>query len=249
VPTIDEHGLSEVLAKDVNLRFIEPHIYSVLPNREKTNFFDKMARFYDIVICNPLYNRLMWGYSVKNYATLVQNALTAKDGWVLDVGCGSLAFSAETYIKCERPIVFLDYSLNLLRIAKSRMIILNGKVPDNMVFLQGDALQLPFRLNSFNTIISLNLLHVLDDVNRALTGLYKVLAERGMMYFTTLVKNNRRADKYLEKMLKKVSGVSPRTVDQLHSAFKELGVTCKYDINGNMAFVYLSEKIRSQTVS
>lgn len=242
MPTIDEHGLSELLEKDVNLRFIEPHIYSVLPNREKSNFFDKMARFYDIVICNPLYNRLIWGYSVKNYTTLIQSALTAKDGLVLDVGCGSLAFSAETYIKCERPIVFLDYSLNLLRIAKSRMIKLNGHVPDNMIFLQGDALQLPFKLKSFNTIISLNLLHVLDDINKALTGINKVLSEKGMVSFTTLIKNNRPADKYLEKMLKKASGVSPRTIDQLHSIFNELGISCKYDINGNMAFVYSSEK-------
>ena len=238
MPTIDEHRLSEVLAKDVNLRFIEPHIYSIFPNGERSNFFDKMARFYDIVICNPLYNRLMWGYSVKNYATLVQDALTAKDGWVLDAGCGSLSFSAKTYIRCKRPIVFLDYSLNLLRIAKSRLIKLNGKVPDNMVFLQGDALKLPFKLKSFNTIISLNLLHVLDDVKKALSGLRNALAEKGMMSFTTLIKNNRRADKYLEKMLKKTSGVSPRTLDQLRTAFNEVGASCKYDINGNMAFVY-----------
>jgi ubiquinone/menaquinone biosynthesis C-methylase UbiE len=90
------------------------------------------------------------------------------------------------------------------------MIKLNAKVPDNMVFLQGDALQSPFRLNSFNTVISLNLLHVLDDVHKALAGINKVLAERGIMSFTTLISNNRRADKYLEKMLKKASGVSPR---------------------------------------
>ncbi|GBD96178.1 hypothetical protein BMS3Abin06_01061 [bacterium BMS3Abin06] len=76
--TINEHRLFEVLAKDVNLRFIEPHIYSIFHNGENPNFFDKMARFYDIVICNPLYNRLMWGYSVKNYTTLVQDALTTK---------------------------------------------------------------------------------------------------------------------------------------------------------------------------
>ncbi len=234
---IDEHRLYEVLNEDVSLRFIEPRIYSIFPDGKSSNFFDKMARFYDIVICNPVYNRLMWGYSVKNYTPLVQDAIAAKDGWILDAGCGSLAFSAKTYIRCKRPIVFLDHSLNLLRIAKSRVIKLNGKVPENMVFLQGDALQLPFKLESFDTIISLNLLHVLDDLNKALFGLRKTLTEKGMMIFTTLIKNNRRADKYLEKMLKKTSGVSPRTIDQLRAAFNEMGASCKFDINGNMAFV------------
>ena len=239
MPIIDESTLSELLLEDVSIRLIEPHIYSIFHNGEKPNFFDTMARFYDVVICNPLYNRFMWGYSVANYTTVVHDALTARDGWVLDAGCGSLAFSAKTYIKCtERPIVFLDHSLNLLRIAKSRLIKLNGKVPANMIFLQGDALQLPFKPKSFETIISLNLLHVLDDVKSALFGLRNALAEKGTMSITTLLKNNLRADKYLEKMLKKASGVAPRDIGRLHALFNELGMSIEYDIHGNMAFIY-----------
>ena len=115
--------------------------------------------------CNRLYNRLVWGYWTSDFHSLGLDALrSATDGWVLDAGCGSLAFTAGTYVQySERPIVLLDQSVKLLRMAKARLINLHGSVPPNMVFLHGDALELPFKPKSFTTIISMNLLHVLDD--------------------------------------------------------------------------------------
>ncbi len=239
MPVIDESSLTEILSDDVNLRLIEPNIFSVCQGDEESNFFDRLARFYDVVICNPLYNRLMWGYSTKRYGSFTYDALTSsKEGWVLDAGCGSLAFSAKTYATySERPVVFLDQSLKLLRIAKSRLIGLNGAVPPNLVFLQGDALHLPFKPKSFHTIISLNLLHVLNDLKNALLGLKTVLEEKGAMSFTTLIKNNRRSDKNLVWMLKKTSGVDARDIGQIQDVFTELGLPIKYKIDGNMAFI------------
>ncbi|MBA4368811.1 MAG: hypothetical protein C0403_14385 [Desulfobacterium sp.] len=77
---------------------------------------------------------------------------------MLDLGCGSLAFTAKTYIQySERPAILVDQSLKMLRIAKSRLIKINGTVPNNIVFLHADALRLPFYEKSFNTIIAENL--------------------------------------------------------------------------------------------
>jgi hypothetical protein len=42
------------------------------------------------------------------------------------------------------------------------------------------------------------LLHCLDDTKKLLIGLKNVLSENGKMYFTTLVKGNRLADRYLK---------------------------------------------------
>ncbi len=240
MPIADESSLSELLLKNISLRVIEPHIYSVIQDGEGTNSFDKMACFYDLVICNPLYNRLVWGYSVKSYDALTRSALTSsKDGWVLDAGCGSLAFTAKTYLRySERPVVLLDQSLSLLRIAKSRLIRLNGSVPPNIVFLHGDALNLPFKPKIFKTIISLNLLHVLKDLKRALPGFKKVLADNGSMSFTTLIKNSRFADRYLFYAVMKTSGVAPRDAQELAEFFKAASMPAKFDITGNMAFIY-----------
>lgn len=232
--------LSEVVAGNATLRLIEPNIYSVFQDTEVTNPYDtKFGNIYNRVACNPLYNRLIWGYSITDFIYLTYEALmSSRKGYVLDLGCGSLTFTAKTYIQCsDRPVVLLDQSLKMLKIAKSRLSKLNGKVPGNMVFLHADALHLPFEANSFNTIISLNLLHVLDDVRKLLTGLKNILVEGGNMYFTTLVKGKRIADRYLIA-LGNADKLVARNIDQLKTIFDQLGMSIKYDIKGNMAFIY-----------
>ena len=240
---IDEERLSEVLSEDLKVRLVEPHIYSVYSPGEDINlsYDKKFGAFYDLVGCNRLYNRLVWGYSTAEYHSLCLDALrSSKDGWVLDAGCGSLAFTAKTYVNySERFIIFLDLSMQLLMLAKSRLVKLNGRVPANMVFLHGDVLQLPFKPKSFGTIISLNLLHVFEDedVKRVLQGLKKVLLDGGTISFTTLVENNRFADKYLH-MWGKAGELVPRNANQLFSLFDALGMAIEYRIEGNLAFIY-----------
>ena len=237
---IAERDLSALLSKNVDLRLIEPHIYSVFSDIEASNSYDSpFGNIYDWVACNPLYNRLIWGYSIAKFSSLAHDALTSSmNGNVLDLGCGSLAFTAKTYIQySDRPVVLIDQSLKMLRIAKSRLIKLNGNVPDNMVFLHADALQLPFQQKSFNTIISQNLLHCLDDTKKLLIELKNILSEDGRMYFTTLVKGNRLADRYL-KALADGGKLVTRNIYQHRDVFEELGMSIKYDIDGNMAFIY-----------
>ena len=201
--TIGENDLSDLLVDSADLRWVEPHIYSVLPDNKAANTYDtQFGYIYDWVACNPIYNRLIWGYSVGIFVKIADDALrSAVQGNVLDLGCGSLAFTAKTYIQySELPVALVDQSLKMLRIAKSRLEKLNGRVPDNMVFLHADALRLPFREKSFHTIISENLLHCLDDTSSLLKQLKSSLSEDGKMYFTTLVKGTRLADRYLEAL-------------------------------------------------
>lgn len=237
--TIDENSLSVLLADSVSLRQVEPRIYSVLANNKVGNTYDnKFGTFYDLVACNPIYNRLIWGYSTSKFPSLVHRAIKSFPyGSVLDIGCGSLAFTAKTYsLYSDRPVVLVDQSLKLLRIAKSRLTKLNGKVPDNLIFLHADALDLPFAPKTFNTIISLNLLHVLDDIDNLLNSLKTVLAEDGEILFTTLVKGDRLADKYL-KVWEDAGEVISRNIDDLKIIFEKMGMSFTYDLKGNMAFI------------
>ena len=239
MPTIDEGTLAELLNDDLSLRLVEPHIYSVGHDLESTNSYDKtFGSFYDRVACSAIYNRIVWGYSISRFASLTRDALaSSKDGWVLDAGCGSLAFTAETYASyAERPVILMDQSLKLLRMAKSRLIKMKGDIASHMVFLHADALRLPFRPRAFNTIISLNLLHVLDDLSRLLKGLKSVLTEDGAMIFTSLVKSCRLADRYLAAW-EKAGEVKSRDVVQLKAVFDKLGMPARYDTFGSMAFI------------
>ena len=236
---IDQEKFFALAQDGESLRLVEPHIYSAYPDQKETNEYDKMGTYYDLVVCSRLYNRLIWGYRTGDYVSFCRDALgSAADGWVFDAGCGSLAFSARAYAAyAERPIVLLDQSLTLLRMAKARLVKASGDVPGNMVFLHGNALELPFRPGSFKTILSLNLLHVLKDVKKALDGLSRVLADGGTLHCTTLIKNNRLADRYLE-LCGKMGIAIPRSADQLLTIFDELPMRTQHQIKGNMMFVH-----------
>jgi ubiquinone/menaquinone biosynthesis C-methylase UbiE len=233
--------LSEILLPDANLRLLEPQLYSLYGPGE--NFYSSYDRkgslaFYDKVACSRLYNRLVWGYDIADYHTLCRAALNSSTaGWVLDAGCGSLAFTAETYASyTARPVVFLDQSINLLTLAKSRLANLHGGVPENVVFLHGDVLNMPFKPHSFGAIIAMNLLHVLSDIQGVLQKLREVLLDGGTMVFTTLIENNRLADKYLH-MWARAGEVIPRTAGQLLAEFAALDLPVESRIQGNMAFI------------
>jgi ubiquinone/menaquinone biosynthesis C-methylase UbiE len=238
--TFDESELSALLSKNTSLSLIEPHIYSVFSDIEVANAYDTgFGNIYDRIACNPIYNRLMWGYSIENFASLVWSALTSsRTGNILDLGCGSLAFTAKTYIQySDRPVVLIDQSLKMLRLAKSRLMKLSGRVPENMLFLHADALQLPFQQQSFKTIISLNLLHCLEDTKRLFIGLKDVLSDEGKIYFTTLVKGNRLGDRYLNA-LAAGGKLFSRGIEDHQATFDQLRMSVKYDVKGNMAFIY-----------
>jgi hypothetical protein len=128
----DPRILLEIISEDVSLNLVEPDIYSVYSIGDSPGSYDSIgaSTIYDTVACNRFYNWLMWGYSIKDYATLCGDTLdSSSEGWVLDLACGSLAFTAEIYANCSnRPIVFLDQSLKLLRKGKSRLEKLKGNL-------------------------------------------------------------------------------------------------------------------------
>ncbi len=91
---IDENSLSTLLVNDVSLRNIESHIYSVLANNEVGNTYDnKFGTFYDLVACNPIYNRLIWGSLTSRFPSLVD---TSGMSFSSDLN-GSMAFIQSQY--------------------------------------------------------------------------------------------------------------------------------------------------------
>ncbi|MFH2060747.1 MAG: class I SAM-dependent methyltransferase [Pseudomonadota bacterium] len=232
--------LSEIISDDVTLNVIEPNIYSVYSAGDMLGSYDKFgaSAIYDVIACNHFYNWLMWGYSTKNYTNLCEDALAnSSEGWVLDLACGSLAFTAEMYANnLNRPIVFLDQSLKLLRKGQSRLEKLKGHIPENLFFLHADALKLPFKAHVFNAVISLNLLHCIDDVKTVLKELKRVSTDGGNTAITTLVKSRRWSTRYLN-MLAGSGALISRNADELLAVFNEIGIQAKYEIRGNLAFI------------
>jgi SAM-dependent methyltransferase len=198
------HSLLDIISEDIDLNLVDPDIYSVYPIGESPGFYDSIgaSEIYDVIACNQFYNWLMWGYSIKDYATLCEDALaSSSEGWILDLASGSLAFTEESYANCSnRPVVFLDQSLKLLWKGKSRLEKLKKNISENMFFFHADALHLPFKADIFNTVISLNLLHCIDNVKATLKEINRVLTDSGNLAITALVQNNRWSNHYLNML-------------------------------------------------
>ena len=66
------HILSEIISEDITLNLVEPDIYSIYPIGDSPGAYDSIgaSTIYDMVACNRFYNRLMWGYSIKDYAII-----------------------------------------------------------------------------------------------------------------------------------------------------------------------------------
>lgn len=235
---IEETDLAELMLSHVRLRLVEPHLYTVYEDVADKNVYDRMRPLYDRVMGNRLYNSLMWGYRITDFASFCQEALAASsDGWVLDAGCGSLIFTARTYAHdTRRPVILLDQSIEMLQAAKSRLLRLCGEIPSNVVFLHGDALNLPFHAGSFRTVICMNLLHVLPKVREAVLGLQKAGTDEGALFFTTLVADRKFGDRYM-RLLSGKGLIVPRTSHDIVRVFHDLNISIRYRVTGNMMFI------------
>ena len=141
--------MSNVILPDADLEMIEPHLYSVLSHTKMDSSYDKrFGDIYDWVACNRVYNRLVWGYSVSKFVSFTQKALhSSQNGMVLDIGCGSLAFTAREYIRyAECAVVLVDQSMKLLKMAKERISKKDGRTE---IFTKGQIVRqraLTFRI-------------------------------------------------------------------------------------------------------
>jgi ubiquinone/menaquinone biosynthesis C-methylase UbiE len=236
---INKNRLAAALWENLTLRKVESSIYSVFPDNESGSEYDTQFGFiYDRIACNSMYNRLIWGYSVKIFSQIASQALrSAQSGYVLDIGCGSLAFTAKMYSQyTDRPLVLVDQSIKMLRMAKAKLIKRNGHIPENITFLHADALKLPFKASTCTTIISENLLHCLNDTRILLKQLKSILSANGKMYFTTLVRANRIADQYIKALANSGKLVS-RSSDDHNSAFEQAGLSIKCQTYGNILII------------
>lgn len=232
------HATIATLLKHVRLEEAEEGIYSFLPPEERGSDYDKIAKAYDQVVGNALYNKLVWGNWPKGYAVFCRQALADKpDGVFLDAGCGSLVFTASAYVQApHRQIVLLDRSLAMLRKGRDRVNSLYGGIPENIVFIQGDIFSLPFENGVFDTVASFGVLHIFEAQIRLLGELERVKAQAGHVFFSSLVGNNWLGRKYLA-MLK---GAGEVAVCHSSQSLTELLAASPFDYQlstiGNMAY-------------
>lgn len=231
--------LKEVIKDHQAVRLAEEHIYSVLPDTQQTHQYDKKAAIYDFVVSSSLYNRVMWGDSPNRYIAFARRAINShQSGWLMEAGCGSLLFTAQAYVESRQPIIACDQSLDMLRRARTRLAKLAHSVPGHIILLQADLRDIPFREDSFQTILSMNVLHHYADVASLVMKLKNLLTHGGYIYLTSLVTNNRFiGDRYLNVLHNQGWLVSPRKNGELRKLLQEsLTTGVSFWTEGNMAY-------------
>lgn len=102
---------------------------------------------------------------------------------ILDLGTGPGYFTSDLAQRCNQ-LIGVDIAPNMLQFARARN---NDITSQHVMWLAGDAEQLPMMSNSVNGIFSSLMLQWVHQLSAALNEAYRVLDAGGEFVFTTLV--------------------------------------------------------------
>ncbi len=133
--------------------------------------FNRIATRYDLI--NDLLSLGIHRAWLKKAIEIISNK-PPKSILDLATGTGKFAFALRKHFP-NADIFGLDISTNMLEIAKKR----NETKKKNIIFLEGDALQLPFPENSFDIVTMSYGIRNVKEIERCLEQIYKVLKPSG----------------------------------------------------------------------
>jgi ubiquinone/menaquinone biosynthesis C-methylase UbiE len=101
-----------------------------------------------------------------------------KDGKILDMGSGNgyLAIMLSDAFP-DAKIVGIDYSELMNEYAKN--FIRKNNKSDKITFVKGDISNLPFDDNFFDVVVSLNVLHYVDNMTGVLNEVQRIIKDKG----------------------------------------------------------------------
>jgi ubiquinone/menaquinone biosynthesis C-methylase UbiE len=206
-----------------------PNIWSTLPSEDRGDGYDRVARTYDIVVGNSLYNRLVWGAWARTYADAARQAVADMGpGLMLDCGCGSLVFTADPYraAPTDRMILF-DRSMGMMQRGAARL-------PSGQ-FVQGDAFAMPFRDATFSAVVAWGFLHVVGSASPLLAELRRVAAPGATVTISSLVLTDRPVgNRMLGLLHRNGEATEPETQAAVVAAFSQMFRLQSERLHGSM---------------
>jgi SAM-dependent methyltransferase len=207
--------LADVLAPDRGARLVGDDIWSVLPADAPAPPYDGRARLYDRLIGSRLYNRLAWGVDPHTYTDFAREAARWGSGPLLDAGCGTLVSTAGVHAQSQRPTILLDLSIDMLGVARDRLRSVAGQSLQDVVFLQADVGDLPFRGDAFGAVLCPGMLHLFDDAEAITRELARVCHRDGRIHASSLVAERRIGRQYLSLLHRAGEVARPRRAADL----------------------------------
>lgn len=110
-------------------------------------------------------------------------------GHLLDIPIGTAVFTCEKYRRMRHALITgVDYAEPMLDIARGRK---EDYALDHLTLAQGDATDLQYEDESFDSVLTMNGIHAFPDKHRALSEMARVLKPGGRLYGCAYVKGHR----------------------------------------------------------
>lgn len=96
-------ALRRLFREDAGLHAVGDGLWSALAPGGRAERYDELAAGYDRLIGSRLYQRLAWGNDPDDDVRFAREGASSASGPLLDVGCGSLLFTADVHGRSGRP--------------------------------------------------------------------------------------------------------------------------------------------------
>lgn len=108
---------------------------------------------------------------------------------LLDIGCGmgTTLFDAAKVLSKPEKIIGIDFSDNMIKLARKRKAKMDASFSEKMAFFVADAQDLPFMDNAFDFIYSECVLNLVPDRNKVLQEVHRVLSPGGIFIYTDFI--------------------------------------------------------------
>jgi len=233
--------LNSILAQPRVVRELSAGLYTTLATDAVAAQYDRRAGVYDAIVGRSIYHRIFWGTSAPAYARFARVALEAAgDGCFAEAGCGSLLFTSPMYRELRDTFALLvDRSVQMLRRARKRLSLDDGRLPDGVAVLHSDVAAMPVRPGVFSSILCLNVLHAPCDAEAITVEFSRTLMPgRGRLFVSSLVQSGRWSDAYMAALHRMGELAAPVTADELRTRVAgRWGVVESMNMEGNMCFL------------
>lgn len=148
----------------------------------------------------PIYERAMRS-DRKAYRLMyhrIPKIIKGKDVLEIATGPGLLA---KHVAYAANKMIATDYSAGMIAEARK------GIYPDNLTFEVADAANLPFDENSFDVVLIANALHVMENPEKALEEIDRVLKDKGLLIAPNFVNHKNGLVSSIWSGLLKIAGV------------------------------------------
>ena len=178
---------------------------------------------------------------------LTEKGEFSKQTKVLEVACNMCTTSIELAKKFDCNIVGIDLDTKALE--KAKINIRKANLENRIEVIQGNALKLPFADNTFDIVINEAMLTMLSPKakKKAISEYYRVLKPGGKLLTHDVAYLNPQLEQIILELRKTINiNVSPLSVADWESVFKQSGFSSVESTNGEMTLMSLKGMIKDE---